>query len=198
MSKTIQILCLAILLPLLAACATSGKPVNKDNSPQGDAVISSKALAMGAAQCPSVGIVEDLRSMTLFTDNAHPAPEEVIGYGKIDDFDGGCVYEAGGVAMDIDLMFSARIGAKAKTGRGDPSIAFPYFIAISDDQGNILNKEVFATAIRFNEGLESAHQVEHLKPRIPLNNPALGPKYQVLVGFQLNREQLQFNRGGTQ
>lgn len=120
-----------------------------------------------------------------------------MGYAKLEDFSGGCVYEGGQVIIDMDVMFSGRLGPRAMQGRTrEPSIVFPYFIAISDDQGNILNKEVFAVALQFSEGMESARKVEHLKPHIPIGNPALGGKYQVLIGFQLNRQQLNFNRGG--
>lgn len=196
MRKTILTL---LALPLfLTACGSSSAPEAKID-PNLDARVSAKQPASGGfTACPSVGIVEDLRSMTLFADNENPDGNNVLGYAKIEDFDGGCSFENGVSVIDLDVMFSGRLGdATTRKGRGtEPSVAFPYFIAVSDENGNILNKEVFAVALRFREGMDSTHQAEHLRPRIPLPDAALASRYQVLIGFQLNRQQLNFNRGG--
>lgn len=191
-----------LALPLfLAACGTASAPEAKID-PKQEARVSAKqpgdaAMPNAPGACPTVGIVEDLRSMTMFADNETPDPKAILGYAKIEDFDGGCTFENGVSTIDLDVMFAGRLGgAAARQGRGiEPSVAFPYFIAVADETGTILNKEVFAVALRFREGMDSTHQAEHLRPRIPLPNPALAHRYQVLIGFQLNRAQLNFNRG---
>lgn len=184
---------LVLSLAACAGAAPSSKPAPE--AAEGNATVAARPLS-GSIQCPQVGIVEDLRSMTLFENNEKPEPQGIMGYAKLEDFSGGCGFENGQVVIDLDVMFAGRIGPRAMQGRTkEPSIAFPYFIAISDNQGNILNKEVFAVALQFRDGMESTHKVEHLKPHIPINNPATAGQYQVLIGFQLNRQQLNFNRG---
>ncbi len=46
-----------------------------------------------------------------------------------------------------------------------------------------------------NEGIDDLDHAEKITQTIPLKNPADGPKYTITVGFQLNRAQLDYNRG---
>lgn len=195
MRKTIISL---ILLSLTACSGSDGGSSVKPGPVEGTASVSSKPTVTATPfACPTVGIIEDLRSITLFDNNEAPDPSKIQGYAKIEDFSGGCTYENGMVTVDLDVMFSGKKGNVTQSSRvKESNVAFPYFIAFSDEQGNILNKEVFAVALRFNEGLDTTHQAEHLKPRIPMPDPTMGNRYQILIGFQLNKAQLDFNRGG--
>jgi len=194
MRKTIISL---LLLSLTACSGATTSPAAKSGPIEGNATVSTKPTQSATPfACPTVGIIEDLRSMTLFGNNEQPSANDIQGYGKIEDFSGSCVYENGVVTVDLDVMFAGRKGGASMASRvKESNIAFPYFIAFSDENGNVLNKEVFAVALRFREGLDSTHQVEHLKPKIPMPNPSMGSRYQILVGFQLNKAQLDFNRG---
>lgn len=196
MRKTI----FSILLLSLTACSGTSGPGGQPAASgpvEGASAISSKQTASSTPfACPTVGIIEDLRSITIFENNERPSGNAIQGFARLEDFSGSCVYENGMVTVDLDVMFSGKKGNAARASRvKETNIAFPYFIAFSDAQGNILNKEVFAVALRFSEGLNSTHQVEHLKPRIPMPDPSNGNRYQILVGFQLNKAQLNFNRG---
>ena len=54
--------------------------------------------------------------------------------------------------------------------------------------------EIFAIDLTFAGGQNFAAVVEELEQVIPLASPQDGRRYQVLLGFRLTRDQLQFNR----
>ncbi len=189
-------ICSLVLLTFIVGCSGTSEsdyssPSAEFKTPENLPQYSKEGFA-----CPTVGIIEDLRSITLFGDNNKPNDKSIAGYAKIEDFSGSCAFEGGFVEVNMDVLFSAKSGTRVISDRvTESTIAFPYFIAVADEAGNILRKEVFAVAMRFQENKDTTRQSDTIKPRIPLANPQAGQSYQVLIGFQLTREQLNFNRG---
>jgi|HigsolmetaAR203D_1030402.scaffolds.fasta_scaffold00476_23 hypothetical protein len=159
----------------LAACGTDDTAWNPDD-PQG---------------CPSVRIVSDADRITQFRDGPGRDLTDVVARGVIADFSGECAYEGNTVTVDLDLVIGAEKGPAAAAG--DPA-RFVYFVAVADPELNILNKREFDTEIAFEGASSRAAVMEELVQVIPLERPVDGQYYQVLVGFQVSPEQLDYNR----
>lgn len=140
--------------------------------------------------CPRVAIVDDAAQMMVFRPGPGRDLTDVALRGVIAGFDGGCEYFEDHVNVAMRLSIAAEQGPAAT---GD-SAELDYFIAIADPEGRILTKEVFDASVRFPPGGDQAGTVETLDYRIPLEEPAAGRFYRVLVGFQLTPEQLDYNR----
>jgi len=70
-------------------------------------------------------------------------------------------------------------------------------VAVINPEGKILNKRVFDSEIVFQERSGFGRALEELQLTIPLEEPILGPAHRILVGFQLTREQLEYNRAAA-
>jgi hypothetical protein len=151
----------------------------------------------GIMSCPEVRVVDDLSSLSEFTDPTNPSPGTLVSEVTMTREGGACVYnsEDRTVAVQITLDFNSRLGSRAKIYKGDkPNFAYPYFIAVTSPNGEIVAKEVFAASVSFNSDQQNLLHNETLRQIIPLKNMRQGPDYTILVGFQLTDEQLSYNR----
>lgn len=147
------------------------------------------AAANEATGCPQVQIVGDASEVTQFQGEGRDLTDVAM-RGVILGFDGGCEYDDGGVTVDLLLDIAA---ARGPAGTGDVA-RFDYFVAITDPTGDFLAKEIFTTEIALQGAAARGGVREELEQQIPLDTPAAGDEYNVLVGFQLTPDQLDYNR----
>ncbi|HET8726519.1 MAG TPA: hypothetical protein VFO41_03320 [Alphaproteobacteria bacterium] len=140
--------------------------------------------------CPEVRIVGDTAEVTQFRDGPGRDLTDVEARGVIADFSGECTYGDEDVTVDLNLVIGAEKGPAAATD----SARFDYFVAVTDPQQTILNKELFETELTFEGGAVRTAVVEELQLSIPLDQIGDGSFYEVLVGFQMTPDQLEFNR----
>ena len=76
-------------------------------------------------------------------------------------------------------------------------MTFPYFISVETPQGLPVNKEILATAMRFRPSIDHVDHAEKITHFIPMDNIDRADGYQINVGFQLTRKQLEYNRAQT-
>jgi hypothetical protein len=161
------------------------------------------ALALGActanedrqaAICPRAGILPDANTVVLFRDGPGRDLTDVIAQAQIVDVAVGCVYTSGrrppGVTLDLQIAIAAERGPADRARRA----ALPYFVAILDGDQNIVAKEYFEARFEFPDNRTRVGRVDELEPVIPLRSNFDGPSYRVMVGFQLNADQLAWNR----
>ena len=72
------------------------------------------------------------------------------------------------------------------------NFSYPYFVAVTDEDGKILAKEIFAASVSYSSEQETIKQIETINQLLPKTRDA--SDYTVLLGFQLNEEQLIYNR----
>ena len=165
------------------------------------ALIATAALALGGCSafsgekldlaCPKVGILNDAARVTLFrTGPGSGGPADVVAHGVVGDYSGSCTYDETGVTIDVSLALVAERGPAMV---GDQA-ALSYFVAIARPDGSIATKQVFPTTIVFPGNAPRAGSREDLQPHIPLPRGQDARGYQLLVGFQLTPDQLEYNR----
>lgn len=145
--------------------------------------------------CPPVSVRPDLSSLTEFYDPVSPSDKSKISEISITNVRGTCRVEKDGLVMQVDLSFAGRTGPKARAKSSDkPSFAYPYFVAVTDAQGIVISKEIFAASVSYGAEQNSLTLSESIFQSMPFPDPAAGKVYSVVVGFQLTPEQLSYNQ----
>ncbi len=145
--------------------------------------------------CPQVAVVEDLKSLTQFEVPSAPTPGEKISSVAMTGLDTNCTVTEKTVAVDISLRFDGYLGPQAAEWQSQSrNFAYPYFIAVTTPAGDILSKEVFAATIRYDAGETAITQQEKTRQVIPLREDSKPGQYEILVGFQLTEDELNYAR----
>ncbi|MEH6754554.1 MAG: hypothetical protein V7788_10340 [Alphaproteobacteria bacterium] len=146
--------------------------------------------------CPVIAIVEDTAELTLFTPGPGRDLIDVTLEAKVAEFGGFCNTDidedegTGEVKVDLEVLFQATRGPASISRTAKVS----YFIAIADRNENILARETFESEVEFEGNRNRIAYVEELKQKIPLKAGKLGDDFKIFIGFQLNDEQLKYNR----
>lgn len=153
------------------------------------------AVMASAEGCPQVAVVEDLKHLSQFETPANPTPETNISSISMTGMESSCSTTEKTVAINIGLRFDAQLGPKAANWKTESrSFAYPYFVAVTTPSGEILSKEVFAATIRYEANESSLTQEESMRQVIPLREGEDISAYEILIGFQLTDDELNYNR----
>jgi hypothetical protein len=145
----------------------------------------------GTFTCPSATTVPDLQTIARLAPGG--TDEDVQTAGRIASVSSTCGKDDAGVATYLTIEFSA-----LRTGPNIKHIDLPYFVAIADSTGNILGKQQFNFGLDFPANAPTMRSTETVTAHLPLKNPQLGNVYTVIVGFQLDKNQVDFNRAHLQ
>lgn len=149
-----------------------------------------------APACPVIAIVQDAAELTLFAPGTGRDLTDVTLEAKVAEFGGFCDTDidedegTGVVDIDLEVLFQATRGP-ASTSR---IVNISYFVAIADRDENVLARKSFDTELEFEGNRNRIAYVEELNQKIPLTVGKFGDDFKVFIGFQLNDEQLKYNR----
>ena len=154
-----------------------------------------KKLPVYDGTCPAVSVRPDLRRLVEFYDPSKTSEAGKISEISIDAVRNVCRIENAQLVMQIDFSLSGKTGPKARVQPSDkPSFAYPYFVAVTDPQGNVLSKEIFAASVAYASDQKEIKQTESIFQNMPFPDSSIGQSYTVVVGFQLTPEQLAYNQ----
>lgn len=182
----------------VAAAAPAPAPKTEEAKPV-TASTTAEPATTGKDACPGVQVLPETRSITYFEDPAQVAMGNEVARASITRIRGGCTYTGNMVEVDIDLLLRGKIGDQGRNPKADADsfMTFPYFVAVSDPQGNLMDKQILATAIKFPPKHADVDAVESVRQKFAVSSPAAGQNYTILVGFQLTKEQLAYNARST-
>jgi hypothetical protein len=148
-----------------------------------------------APPCPNIIVVQDTAEVTKFRHGPGRDLTDVVIDAKLERFSGFCEtgYDddvAEEVTVELKLFFTVTRGPANTDRRG----RVDYFIAIADADERILAKQVFSTTVTFEGNRNRVVTFEELEQEIPLSVGQLGDDFSVFVGFQLNADELVYNR----
>jgi hypothetical protein len=145
--------------------------------------------------CPSFDILPDMRSISFFKGGN---TSQLVADATIQEVRGSCTMGNNTLEVNLKMLIEARIGEFGRY-QTDPSAeelqSYPYFVAlVNKATGDIEFKKIFAAIVRFpaNTGVQSEY--ETINAYIPIPTDQSIDNYALNVGFQLNGEQLNFNR----
>ena len=146
-----------------------------------------------APPCPPVYILSDASKLTKFRDGPGRDITDVEYEAEITGFTGGCKYDAKGAIVDLQVTFNVKRGP-ADTDR---KANFSYFVAIPFFYPSPDAKAEFETEVAFPEGTNYVKFTdEEVVMRVPVKDKELIDKYEIYLGLQQTREELDRNRTG--
>lgn len=145
--------------------------------------------------CPTITGVTDASMATVFRPGATPDPANVLYRVELTNVQGQCDIDKKEQYADASLQISFRV-TRAPSG-DEAHYTLPYFVAITEGSERILVKRNYSVAVAFEPGQTTATVSDtvdstHLQPakdKHPYD-------YQILVGLQLSKAQLDYNRQG--
>jgi hypothetical protein len=152
--------------------------------------------------CPPVLILPEAASITRYAKGAKRTILDVNFSGQITGIKGKCFYEfdpktgEGTVEINVLTKFKMKRGAANRSQQAN----FQYFVSIVNNDGYILEKQIFQYSVQYNKNRTWAKDEDSpVELSIPLRAGKTGQDYTVYVGFQLSQEELELNRiGGSQ
>ena len=157
-----------------------------------------KQLPVYDGTCPDVTVRPDLTRLVDFQDPSHTADNAKVSEVVITSVNNVCRIENESLVMQIDMALAGKTGPKARANPKDkPSFAYPYFIAVTDSQGTVVSKEIFAASLAYGSTQNELKQTETVFQTMPFPDASLGITYSVVVGFQLTEDQLAYNQGNA-
>ena len=94
-------------------------------------------------------------------------------------------------ALEVVIDIVAQKGPAAK----GVAAQVPFFVAIIDNDQNIIAKKTFVSELEFRDGRRRAGVREEIEQIMYLKKGEAGTGYEVIVGLQLTKHQLKQNRG---
>lgn len=196
--KKLRFLTLGFGLLTLTACTTMQEIVDDIKAIEIPGFESQDRLAeefVIKGNCPDAEIVEDLSALSEFATTQDTSEMQLITRAHLSDIQSKCSYNERSMTVDVKLSFEGAIGPQAAyTNTGTPVYSYPFFVAITSPKGDILAKEIFSATMDFSGGENYQTYSDSLRQIIPLVDPDSGRKHKILVGFQLNQDQLNYNR----
>ena len=146
-------------------------------------------------RCPRVEVVNDLRSVSEFSDISDKGDYNLISRAVLAKINSACSYEAKSVTVDLKMAFEGTLGPRGRMSATDtPYFSYPFFVAVTSPGGDIMAKEIFSANMTYPVGQNRQTYHENMRQIIPVENQTRGERYKILVGFQLSADQLEFNR----
>jgi len=175
----IPVLCLA----LLAGCASGGGGLfGKRNKKPAKVVVKN---------CPSIAILSQTSSITVFVPGAKPALENIRYDALIAKVAMDCKVKGNQVVAEFGLSGRISLGPKGAPGEK----ILPVFAALTLKDQNVRNKIYRKTDVTIKRGRRNADFIEVIKNfTFTLGAGKKPTDYEMLVGFDLSRAQLQYNQ----
>jgi hypothetical protein len=169
------------------------------NTPLRFAAIALMALLVSSCQsgkklqfCPGWSSVLDAVVVTQFKPGAAADPANALYSAKISNVDGNCSFDKAGKTADtsVDITFVA-----TRPAAGDAvTYTAPYFVAVTQAT-RIVTRSARSVTFSFAPGEKTATAEEHISSIDLVTEGDSKPyDYQILVGFQLTKEQLDYNK----
>jgi hypothetical protein len=136
--------------------------------------------------CPVPGIVAGLETTTVFRGGATTGREADLQYAvAMENIGGGCTYDDDGMRIELAVDVVVEPGP-AYAG---PSVAVPWFVAVADPSGTIVDKQVFTSTVALSPGATRGGAREAIEQRYTGVEPAAGAGYRIYLGLEIDRDE---------
>ena len=140
--------------------------------------------------CPEVALLANTERLVQFRPGPGRDIIDIVTEAQITNLRSACEYEDFRVDVNAAFEIIATRGPKA----GTASVTIPFFVAVVRPDGRVVAKKVFESKVDFPKGRRRVGLRESVEERVPLSSQTLGRDYQILVGFQLTPDQLEYNQ----
>ena len=149
-----------------------------------------------ALKCPNINIIDELGTVHKFTDMNPPAEDKRIGSARLISLKHECrITDQDKGQVDLHMTFESSTGpALGDKQREKQEAHYPYFVAVTDQKGKILAKDIFKLAITPSSNTDVVTARETIRQIIPVDTPEELADYNIAIGFQMSDAQLKYNR----
>jgi hypothetical protein len=147
-------------------------------------------------RCPAVFILEDAKALTRFKAGLGRDITDILFDAEIVNFQGDCGYDANDSLIDVNLLVEIQVERGA--ANSSKNLTFDYFVAIPTFQSRPEGKQILPVTGSFKEKMTKLVYRDELSMKIPISNPVEGEALEIVLGFQLTPEELNFNRSRLQ
>lgn len=145
--------------------------------------------------CPTITGVTDASVATIFRPGTTPDPANVVYAVEVTDVKSVCDIDKKERTTDASLDISFR-ATRAPSG-AEAHYKVPYFVAITEGSARMLAKHVYSVQIDFAPGQTTAIVSDRIgSTHLDVAKDKHPYDYQILVGLQLTRAELDYNRLG--
>ncbi|MFQ5346457.1 MAG: hypothetical protein ACE5ED_01270 [Rhodothalassiaceae bacterium] len=169
---------LRAMLSLLAAALLAACSSDSNKNP----------FQVTVQRCPAVAVVGGTGSLTRFRGTERNA-EDILYKATITATRLKC-HQGDDVVSDVAFEIVAQRGPAL---RGEADVALPYFVAVLRDNSEIVAKDVYLARLHFSADAERTGTRELIRQRLPTIDQARRYDYEILLGFQLNPEDVTYN-----
>lgn len=170
-----------------------GRNSQKETITDNSNMATTKAAA--DATCPPVTTIEDLKQISQFESPSLQIDDTLISHAEITRVSSDCTINDYNVAIEINMMFSGNIGPKGKvTATDEANFSYPYFVALTSENGETLAKEVFTANLSYKGEQIEAMTTDNMRQIIPLDEQGHSTVKEIMIGFQLDEDELSYNR----
>jgi hypothetical protein len=158
-----------------------------------------------ARECPRAGMMQYADRLSVFDDMQAPTPETVTVNARLAGYNYGCraVPKKGALEVHLTLSFAAQRTALAGGLKG---ITLPYFVAVIDAKGNIVERQRHKVRLAFSDQDSSSADRIARSPDAAAKDQdhvilvrgmdaADAQNHRITFGFELVPAQLRHNRG---
>ncbi|MDH5187817.1 MAG: hypothetical protein OEW37_02535 [Rhodospirillaceae bacterium] len=143
-------------------------------------------------QCPEVSIISDGAELIRFASGQPAVAQNIIHQESFEGFAGSCEHNIDDAIMSVEIIpkiFSAKGPANM-----DGTARFDYFVALSDSQGAIINKQRFPVNLTYLDDSSEILWQEDVPVTLtlPLKDGESVTKYRIFIGLQLSRDELKY------
>lgn len=149
---------------------------------------------LASGPCPYVKVLYDAARDVEFKDGKESL-SQVAYTGEIDGVSSDCAYKGDEpIQVAMNVLFALGRGPQAESAEK----TYRYWVAVTDRNRAVINKEYFDLKVRFPEGKDRAYATEIIKDiEIPRSSASVaGNNFEILVGFDVTPQQAEFNVEG--
>jgi hypothetical protein len=144
-------------------------------------------------ECPTMNAVSVVSSQTVFKPGAAPDPSNQLYTVEIMSVKGACSLDKKATTAESSLEISFR-ATRAPSG-DTAQYSVPYFVAVTEGTERVVAKKLFTIDFSFAPGQSTATFSDTVaSTEVTARREKKTYDYQVLVGLQLTKEQLDYNR----
>jgi hypothetical protein len=138
------------------------------------------------SRCLAVAVVGDVGTLTKFKGEGQTAEDHMY-TASISNLSSECEEEE-----DVRSEVTFTVAAQAGPAMQDTSVTLPYFVVVLKDNSQIVSKKVFDVTLSFDRN-GKASSVQKIGQHIPTIAQARRYDYELLVGFQMDAQEVVFN-----
>lgn len=180
-----RLLGVAAALVLLAGCGGGGWMGGADRQQE-----LRQEYAEIAARCPAIKILKDAGNITRFNPPSAQSEDHVLYRGELTNVVLTCEVEDGMVVFDIGYQGTLRLGPAAT----EKNAVIDVFYAVTENDQRIIKKDIRRGMIEFDD-FRQALKFSDAIEQISFAHGGTAPSdYEVLIGFQISKKELEYNR----